>query len=181
MFSWREIQFDDPKPEVHEGLLLKGRFVIERWSPYGVRLGRYHFPNQVLLAGMKSILDIMFDAGTQITTWYMGLIGGSTVTIDEDDTPSSHSGWTEDQNYDEATRPIWNPRAATASGKIKNSSSSEFTMNAATTIRGLFIISENTKGGTSGTLWSAATLDAVQVVSGSEILRGYYELQALDG
>ena len=67
---------------------------------------------------------------------------------------ASHAGWAEDQNYSQGARPTAS-FAAAASGSKALSSAAVFTMNAGTTIKGCFLTSISTKGGTTGTLYSA--------------------------
>src|SRR5690606_19125557 len=62
------------------------------------------FDNLVTTAGKNHLLDVAFKAGSQITSWYVGLISGSSPTIAGTDTLASHDGWTEFTDYDEATR-----------------------------------------------------------------------------
>jgi len=179
--KWSEITFDDPRLEAKTGLQIRGKYTFERWSPWGTRICRTEFYNDIVNEGLNHILNVQFYGATQITTWYLGLIGGSSVTIDEDDTSASHSGWTEDTNYSESTRQAWSPAEST--GELsRNTSPVRYTMDAQTTIRGLFITSSSVAANdATGTLWSAAVLDAVQAVSIGESLKCYYELYALDG
>ena len=128
-----------------------------------------------MLAQIDDLLDIYFRNGTPAADWNIGLIGGTTVAITSTDSMSSHAGWTEDQNYTEANRPTWTADAP-ASQKIENSSSVIFTLSAGTTIRGLFLTDENTKGGTTGNLWSAAEIDPPEVASSGQTIRTFYDL-----
>lgn len=136
----------------------KGKFHVEHWRD-GKKLGTYDFLNGVTNVGRNALLDIMFHAVSQITPWYLGLINGSgTPALAAGDEMNNHTGWTEDQNYDEATRVEWTEGAA-ASQSITNSVSCDFTINATTTIYGIFVTSSNTKGGTSGTLWATGAFN----------------------
>jgi hypothetical protein len=96
----------------------------------------------------------------QITTWYIGLYGaGASNTPAATDTASSHAGWTEAVPYSNATRPAATFVAATNANPsvVTNSASpASFTINATATVGGAFLISNNTKSGTTGTLFSAA-------------------------
>ncbi len=69
------------------------------------------------------------------------------------DTMASHAGWTENQNYSEANRPTIT-LGTVASQSVDNSASKAvFTINASGTIGGVFVTTDNTKGGTTGTLY----------------------------
>ena len=128
-----------------------------------------------MLAQIDDLLDVYFRNGSTASAWNVGLIGGSTVAITSADSMSSHTGWTEDENYSELTRPAWSPDAS-ASQKIENSNSVIFTLDADTTIRGLFLSSDNTKGGTTGDLWSAADVTPPEVAKSGQTIRAFYDL-----
>lgn len=128
-----------------------------------------------MLAQIDDLHNTYFKNGSPASAWSIGLIGGTTVTITTADSMSSHSGWTEDENYSESTRQAWSPDDS-ASQIIENSTSVVFTMNADTTIRGLFLTTNNTKGGASGNLWSAGAADIPEVTPSGTILRAFYSL-----
>lgn len=166
-------------------ILLSGRWIIERWKPNKylpvlqrkswILISRQKFGNDIMLAQIDDLLDVYFGNGSPAAAWSIGLIGGSSIAITTADSMSSHVGWTEDENYSEATRQAWSPNAS-ASQLKENSTSVVFTLNADTTIRGLFLTSENTKGGTTGLLWSAAELDTPEVGSSGQTIRAFYSL-----
>jgi hypothetical protein len=72
---------------------------------------------------------------------------------------ASHAGWTEVTAYSQATRPQAVFAAATTADPsvITNSASvAVFSINGTTTVGGAFLTSNNTKGGTTGILFSAS-------------------------
>ncbi len=167
-------------------LCLSGFYTFELWDPIwsvnhflpmtGYRLvSRQRTPNDIMLAQIDDLLDVYFGNGSPASAWSVGLIGGTSVSITTADSMSSHAGWTEDENYSEANRPAWSPNAS-ASQLKENSTSVVMTLDADTTIRGLFLTSDNTKGGTSGDLWSAAGLDTPEVGSSGQTIRAFYSL-----
>lgn len=94
------------------------------------------------------------------STGYGAYTSGGTVYIDpsaDANTAASHAGWTELTAYSEANRQALTLGTA-AAGQIDNTAAkATFTCNANGTVAGaLFIISNNTKGGTTGTLFSVA-------------------------
>jgi hypothetical protein len=97
---------------------------------------------------------------TQITTWYIGLYGaGASNTPAAGDTMSSHAGWTEVTPYSNATRVAATfVTATTANPSVVTNSASPatFNINATSTVGGAFLTSGSAKGGTTGTLFSAA-------------------------
>lgn len=101
---------------------------------------------------LNKALEVMYRNDTQVATWYVGLIQDDNFTgLAAGDTLASHAGWEEGTAYDEATRPSITFGAA-AAGAITNSVPVEFTMNATKTIKGFFLASDSTKGGTTGVL-----------------------------
>jgi hypothetical protein len=88
---------------------------------------------------------------------------------------ASHAGWTEITAYSQTTRPQCIFGAATAADPsiINNSLSvAVFSINGAATVGGAFLTTNNTKGGTTGTLFSAADFQAPgdrPVVSGDTL------------
>lgn len=163
------------------GLQVTGRWRWEIWTPGGDcrKLGQFH--NGIVTVGINALLDAYFNAGTQPAGFYVGPIDDDDYDeLSADDTMASHAGWTEMTDYSEATRPAWDPSAA-ASGLLVASSASEITLSAGKTLKGLFLTSDNTKGGTAGTLWATGLFDVVQVMQASEVFKCYYELEARAG
>ena len=128
----------------------------------------------VTTEGKNHMLDSTFHGSTQVTTWYLGLIDNSpTPTLAAADTMSSHSGWTENQDYTGGARGTWTEDAA-SSGSITNSSTVNFSMtpSSAEVIYGVFLTSDNTLGGTSGTLMAtAAFTGGTQTVNNGDTLK----------
>lgn len=133
--------------------------------------------NGITTVGLNHVLDTVFHAGTQVTTWYMGLINGaSTPTLAAADTMSSHAGWTEYTAYSQTNRVTWDEGAA-SSGSITNSTTMDFSMNASGTVAGGFLTSSSTKSGTSGTLFMTATFSGGnQSVGNGDTLKLTYTL-----
>lgn len=112
--------------------------------------------NVVTTVGKNNMLDNQLAGSSYTAAWFMGLISATSYTTGPaaGDTMASHGGWAEDTAYAAATRPA--PSFAAASGGSKATSANvSFSMNATTTIKGCFLNSVSTKGGTTGTLFSA--------------------------
>lgn len=112
--------------------------------------------NVVTTVGKNHMLDNQLAGSSYTAAWFMGLISSVSYTTGPvaGDTMASHGGWTEDQNYSAGTRPA--PSFSAASGGSKATSSNvSFSMNATATIKGCFLNTVSTKGGTTGTLFSA--------------------------
>lgn len=132
--------------------------------------------NLVVNVGLKDMNDKYFTGSAYTAAWYIGLYGAAASNNPAaGDTMASHAGWTEVTAYSQATRPAATFAAATTADPsvISNSASvAVFSINATTTVGGAFLTSDNTKGGTSGTLFSASDFAAPgdrSVVSGDVI------------
>ena len=116
--------------------------------------------NLVVNAGLQYMAGSALTSVTQITTWYLGLYGAAASnTPAAGDTMASHAGWTEDTNYSNGTRVAATfVTATTANPSVVTNSASPavFNINGTTTIGGAFLTSGSVKGGTTGTLFSAA-------------------------
>jgi len=116
--------------------------------------------NLVVNVGLKDMNDKYFTGSSYTAAWYLGLYGAASSNDPAaGDTMASHAGWTEVTAYSESTRPQCNFGSATTADPsvITNSSSvAVFSINGTTTVGGAFLTSSNTKGGTTGILFSAA-------------------------
>lgn len=109
--------------------------------------------NLVTTAGKNSLLDTFLAGSAYTAAWYLGLVdGASTPTFNAADTAASHAGWTESVAYSNATRPA--PSFGAAAAGSKASTAVAFNINATATIAGCFLISNSTKAGSTGTLYS---------------------------
>lgn len=132
--------------------------------------------NLVVNVGLKDMNDKYFSGSAYTAAWYLGLYGaGASNTPAAGDTMASHAGWTEVTAYSQATRPQAVFGAATTADPsvISNTSSvAVFSINGTTTVGGAFLTTSNTKGGTTGTLFSAADFQSPgdrAVVSGDTL------------
>ena len=156
-----------------EGAKATGKYTVECYDKEGNLKWVAETPNLVVNVGLQYMAGTALTTTTQITTWYLGLYGsGATNSPAAIDTMSSHIGWTEVTDYSEANRPTATFAAATnANPSVVTNTASKavFTINGTTTVGGAFLTSNNTKGGSTGTLFSAADFSAPgdrSVVSG---------------
>ena len=168
-------------PQSTEGLKATGKFLIECYDKDGKLKWTDESKNLVVNVGLQYMAGTALDGSTaRITTWYLGLYGAAASnTPAAGDTMSSHAGWTEVTDYSESNRPTATFVAATTANPsvVTNSASkAQFTMNNTVTVGGAFLTSNNTKGGTSGTLFSAKDFSSPgdrSVVSGDVVLVTY--------
>lgn len=135
--------------------------------------------NVVTTEGKNFALDKILTGSSYTAAWYIGLIDADSYTSTPvaGDTSASHSTWVESSEYAAANRPAASFSAA--SGGISTlSSAASFAMNATTTIKGCGMWSNNTKGGTTGSLLSAGTFGGGdKSLQNGDTLNVSYQLQ----
>jgi hypothetical protein len=110
------------------------------------------FRNGVTTVGSAYLLAAGFQGGAQSSSWNIGLIdGSSTPVLNKNDAMNSHSGWTENVAYP-GNRPLW-VTGTPSGGLITNPTGTPITFNNNVTIAGAFLVNQNTRGGTTGTLF----------------------------
>jgi hypothetical protein len=115
-------------------------------------------PNLVVNQGLQNMNTTYFNSGTQVTTWYVGLITGpgSGTTITAADTLASKA-WTEFTNYTGNRKAAVFGTATTADPSViaNSGSPAQYAITGAGgTVAGAFLASVAT--GTSGVLFSAS-------------------------
>jgi hypothetical protein len=133
--------------------------------------------NLVVNVGLADMNDKYFSGSGYSAAWYLGLVTGpgSGNTYAAGDTMASHAGWTENQDYSELVRQTATFGSATVADPsvIDNSGSAAvFSMDDTATIAGAFLTTDDTKGGTSGILFSVSNFQSPgdrSVVSGDTL------------
>jgi hypothetical protein len=161
--------------DVASSSLVAGGFAADSASAKGVYKIQCHdkdgnlkwedeAPNLVVNVGLQDMNAKYFTGSAYTAAWYIGLYGaGASNTPAAGDTMSSHAGWTEVVAYSQATRPactFGTPTTANPSVATNSASPATFSINGTTTVGGAFLTSNNTKSGTTGTLYSAADFSA---------------------
>lgn len=130
---------------------VRHRYDVECYDRHGRLKWRDYFENLTTNVGLDDILDKYWKGSAYTASHFVGLASG-TPTFAAADTMASHAGWTEPTGYDEATRPALT-LGTVASQSVDNSASkASFTINSSFTTGGAFATTNNTKGGTTGTL-----------------------------
>lgn len=158
---------------------LRGRFRVEHHRKNQL-LDIYDIDNGIVNVGKDKILNVMFNGDTQIAnnSWFIGLIDNSGFSaLAAGDTMASHAGWTEYQTYNQTTRVAWGSGTSTTQSTT-NASPAQFDINATGNVYGVFVVSNSTKGGTSGILWATANFTSVVPVSSGDQLRCTYTVSA---
>jgi hypothetical protein len=146
---------------VTEGIGAGGVYTLQCFDKDGLLKWEASTHNLVVNVGLQDMNTQYFKGSTYTAAWYIGLVTGpgSGTTFAAGDTMSSHAGWTENTGYSNATRPAATFGTATTADPsvIDNSASpASFSINGTATIAGAFLTSSNTKGGTTGILFSAS-------------------------
>ncbi len=178
------VKVNKPKSEI----VPKGVFHIEHWRA-GVLLKEFDCKNGVTNEGKDALLNIMFHADTQITTWYIAPLKTQTGNgIQDDDTyvaiGQAGNEWAESQDYTEGVRQEF--VEGPASGQAINNSGNKaiFTMNATVTVEGVLVVgggtAATTKGDNAGggTLWATALFAANVDVENLDELKVTYTVSA---
>lgn len=171
----------EPKFEMSKGGILMPShklLVGGKYSGQIIRKGdvidEFEADNLVVDEGLNAMLDILFHATAQITTWYLGVFEGNYTPVNTLTAATVAAAATECSAYASSTRPAFDEAAASSQSTTNSANRASFVFNATKTIYGAFLVSNSTKGGTSGTLFSAARFGSSKsVVSGDELLLTY--------
>lgn len=158
---------------MHNTLNVGGRYIVEHIRN-GEVIDSEDITNLVVNEGLDHLLNTVFHGGTQIGTWYLGLFEGNYTPAPTLTAASIVSAATECTAYDEAQRQEFREGAASAQSISNGANKATFTMNGTKTVYGAFLVSNATKGATSGTLFSAARFASPkQVVDDDQLLLTY--------
>jgi hypothetical protein len=144
----------------NEKLKAGGVFTVQCFDKDGNLKWAEENHNLVVNVGLQDMNTKYFSGSGYTAVWYIGLYGaGATNSPAAGNTMASHTSWTEVTAYSQATRPAVTFGTATTADPsvITNSASpATFSINGTTTVGGAFLTSNNTKGGTTGILFSAS-------------------------
>jgi hypothetical protein len=153
-----------------------GVFTVQCFDKDGQLKWQAQEHNLVVNVGLKDMNEKYFTGSGYTAAWYLGLYGAAATNDPAaGDTMASHAGWTEITAYSESTRPQCTFGTSTTADPsvISNSASvAVFSVNGTATVGGAFLTSNNTKGGTTGILFSAGDFQAPgdrAVVSGDTL------------
>ena len=146
------------------GKIIRDGKVIDEWEDH----------NLVVYQGLNHLNDVVFHAATQVHPWYVGLFEGNYTPVSTETAATIAASATETTAYTASTRQTYTEAASSSQSTTNSASPATFTFNASKTIYGAFLISDSTKSGTTGTLFSAARFSASKsVVSSDQLLLTY--------
>ncbi len=143
-----------------QSVALSTTYIVECFKPDGTLRWVAHAKNTVVNVGLDDVLDKYFKGSAYTAAWYVGLTDG-TPTVAAGDTMASHAGWVEigaasPTEYSEANRPTLTLGTVSGQSVDNSASKASYSIQTTVTIGGAFVTTDNTKGGTTGTLYGAA-------------------------
>jgi len=163
--------------------LVESIWDVEHWRK-GQLLSRTQDHNTCSAEGLNALLDIMFHASTQITTWYVEIF--ETDTTPADGTTYAVPVYTPSTAYDEATRPEYVEAAASGKSMTNSASKAVFTIDATKTIYGAALVGGGSAATTKadvaggGTLYCASQFGASKSVVDDDVINVTVTLTAAD-
>lgn len=160
---------------------VSGHFDCTITDPVLGIVDRWRCANGATVQGLTDLLNVAFGADAKNANYFVGLIvDATTVTLDPADTAASHAGWTESAAYSESVRQTLSFGVG-ANGVILSTAAS-FTMNAVTTLAGIFVSTSSTKSGTGGKLWATSLFTGGdRVLTGGQVFSATYQIEMADG
>lgn len=145
-------------------------YEIEAVHPDGT-VTKFDAKNLIPTEGLNHMMSVCVADGVKVSTWYVGIYEGDYTPIATNTAANFPSLATECTAYTEGSRPTFVEGAVSAGATDNSVTKAEFTLNAAKTVYGCFLVSSPTKGGTTGTLLSAVRFATSQVMASGSILR----------
>ncbi len=156
---------------VLEGLLAKSVYRFECFDKDGRLKWTEEVPNIVVNAGLNDVLDKYFKGSSYTAAFYVGLVDNAGWSaFAAGDIMSSHAGWTEFEDYAGASRPTLTLGSVSSQSVNNSASKATYAINDTGVIKGAFVTTVVTKGGTTGTLYSEAAFGATRSVENGDTL-----------
>lgn len=130
--------------------------------------------NLIVTEGLNDALTKYFKGSGYTAAWYVGLVDNAGFSaLAATDTAAQiggSNGWAECVGYSDGTRPALTLGSASAGSIDNTASKAVFHINATKTLYGGFVVSDSTKGGTSGLIYGEAAFASTRsVVSGDTV------------
>ena len=138
--------------------------------------------NIVVTEGLNHMLGVTLNQITPVATWYFGLFSANVTPVNTWTAANFTANATElvsnTEGYSETVRQAFVEAAASAGSITNTASKAAFTIATATsiTVWGAGLMSSNVKGGTTGTLMSAAKFSAARTLYNTDVFNLGYTL-----
>lgn len=156
------------------GVTLRNTYRFEARDKFGRLKWVEEVTNLVTTQGLNDLLTKYFKGSSYTAAFFVGLINNAGFSaLAAGDTAAQiggSNGWAEATSYDESVRQTLTLGTASA-GSIDNSASKAvFTISATITIKGAFVVTSSTKGGTSGVLYGEAAFAVARALLDDDTL-----------
>lgn len=151
------------------GMAIGHRYEFVCLDADGVEKWRETVDNLVVNTGLTDIVDKYYKGATYTASHFVGLKGVGTIAAG--DTMASHAGWTEITAYSEGVRQTLTLGTVTNGSADNSAAKATFSINGSATVGGAFVTTNNTKGGTTGTLVGATDFGASRSVLSGDTLQ----------
>lgn len=170
--------FVEQESKSKDSIILSGSYKVELYDKDGNFIEKREGKNAIVNVGLDYCLNTTFNNLANINPFFIALIDNSpSPAVNNTDTMGSHSGWNEFVGYSETLRQDWTEGAA-SSQSITNAVSADFTITSGATLWGIFLTSDNDKGGGTGTLWSTAQFAGTLTVVATNVVKITYTVNA---
>lgn len=160
-------------------LKLGGTFFFEHVRDGNV-IDSWEEDNLVVNEGLDYVLDTSLSGGTGLVSWYIGLFTGDYTPVASLTAATITAASTETQaQYSEGFRQDWVDAGVSGQSLGNTASPATFTFTPASTlVYGTFLVSDATKGGTTGTLMSASRFTSARTMLSGDVLNVTYSISA---
>lgn len=141
------------KKDISETVAVKNFYHIECFGADGKLKWEDHISNVVANVGLDDLLDKYLKGSAYTAAFYVGLTDG-TPTVAAGDTMASHAGWAEVTAYSESVRETLTLGTVASQSVNNGDNKASYSINGSATVGGCFVTTDNTKSGSSGTLYS---------------------------
>jgi hypothetical protein len=152
-----------------EQVLLKNLYRVECLGADGKTKWIEEFGNLVVDEGLDDLLSQYAKGSGYTASHFVGLTDGTPTPAAGDDM-TTHAGWAEIADYDEGTREVLTLGTVSSQSVDNAASKASFAINASVTVGGVFVCTNSTKSGTSGTLYSIGAFAADKVLTSGDTL-----------
>lgn len=163
-----------------ETVLLRNTYAFECYDSQGNLKWSEQVPNLVTNEGLNDLLNKYLKGSSYTAAFYVGLIdnsgfgalaaGDTAAKITLTANSPTTNDWQEADDYSESVRQTLT-LGTVASQSVNNSASkAAYSINGTVTVKGAFIVTSSTKGGTSGVLYGEAAFSTARAMLSGDTL-----------